>query len=100
MVIGVAVYEGCWGHREELSGGWDGGREAAWGEVVGWGGEAGADFGGALREAAGFSLQMGWNLGKDKGLDHAWMGDLSIQRNVLFCSAGWGGRALRFHQVD
>lgn len=68
--------------------------------MVGWGGEAGADFGGALREAAGFSLQMGWHLGKDKGLDHAWMGDLSIQRNVLFCSAGWGRRALRFHQVD
>ena len=39
--------EGRWGHREEekLSGGWDGGREAAWGAVVGWGGEAGVDFG-------------------------------------------------------
>lgn len=57
------------------------------------------DFGGASRGAAGFSLQMGWNLGADKGLGHAWMGHFSIQRSVLFCSARWGGRALRFHRV-
>lgn len=66
-----------------------------------WAGEEGrGGLWGASRGAAGFSLRMGWNLGKEKGLDHAWMGHLSIQRNMLFRSPGWGGRALRFHQVD
>lgn len=59
------------------------------------GGEEGGGGGlwGCLKRGSRILLQMGWNLGKDKGLGHAWMGDLTHQRSVLVCSTRWVGGA-------